>query len=104
MSTYPQVLPLTHPSVHTPRDRRSRRRPKGTLPVFAPRLKRSISEDTRKCLLQKLPMEEIIYLIHSRASIGRTLGLEILMLVKIPVVLPPLPREGPRQLSVQDRP
>lgn len=104
MSTYPQVLPLTHPSIHTPRDHRSGHRLKGTLPVFATWLKRSISEDTRKCLLQKLPMKEIIYLINSRASIGRTLGLEILILVKIPLVLPPLPREGPRQLSVQERP
>lgn len=99
MSTYPQVLPLTHPSVHAPRDCRSGYRPKGTLPVFATWLKRSVSEDTRKCLLQKLPMKEIIYLINSRGSRGRTLGLEILILVKIPLVLPPLTREGPRQLS-----
>ena len=104
MSTYPQVLPLTHPSLHTPRDHRSGHRLKGILPVFATWLKCSISEGTRKCLLQKLSMKESIYLINSRASIGRTLGLEILILVKIPLVLPPLPREGPRQLSVQERP
>lgn len=84
MSTYPRCSHLTHPSVHARLQEWID--PKGTLPVFAAWLA-LVSEDTRKCLLQKkkkkLPMKEIIYLINSRASRGRTLGLEVLILVKV---------------------
>lgn len=48
-------------------------------------------------------MEQIIYLIHSRASIGRTLEGDIphnAVLMKIPLVRLSWPREGGRPLSV----
>lgn len=51
-------------------------------------------------------MEQIIYLIHSRASIGRTLGPDDprnAVLMKIPLV-PFLLREGRRPLSVEEPP
>lgn len=75
-------------------------------PQICSRLRRSISEEPRNCFLQEQQMKKIIYLIHSKTSMGRTLEDEDphhAVPMKIPLVRVSGPRGSRRPFSVRGR-